>query len=73
MNKCDNIKLGLFSKEHYTYINQIFGDLTVREIIKETYAPRDWEFVVEGTDEAYVLDKWENYGYMYFIKEGKCK
>lgn len=53
MNKCDNIKLGLFSKEHYTYINQIFGDLTVREIIKETYAPRDWEFVVEGTDEAF--------------------
>lgn len=53
MNKCDNIKLGLFSKEHYTYINQIFGDLTVREIIKETYAPRDWEFVIEDTDETF--------------------
>lgn len=50
MGKCDNIKLELFSKEHYTYINQIFGDLTIREIIKETYAPRDWDFVVEDAD-----------------------
>jgi hypothetical protein len=45
MNKCTEDALKLFGKDHYTYINQIFGDLTVRQIIKEIYAPRDWNFV----------------------------
>jgi len=45
MSKCTEDVLKLFGKDHYTYINQIFGDLTVREIIKEIYAPRDWNFV----------------------------
>ena len=30
-------KLNSFSKRHYTYINQIFGDLSVREIISELF------------------------------------
>ena len=45
MNNCTKINLENFSKEYYTYINQIFGDLTVRQIIKEMYTPRDWNFV----------------------------
>ena len=50
MNKCNKINLELFSRQHYTYINQIFGDLTIREIIKETYAPREWNFVIESAN-----------------------
>ena len=50
MSKCEKINLELFSKQHYTYINQIFGDLTIREIIKETYAPREWEFEIEAAN-----------------------
>lgn len=42
---CTDQKLLLFSKKHYTYINQIFGDATVREIIEEEY-PTTWEFQV---------------------------
>ncbi len=49
MNTCTNKKLNLFGREHYTYINQIFGDETVREIIKECYSDRDWKFAVEDT------------------------
>ena len=35
-------------------------------------------YLIKDVDTMYaeihnVLDKWENYGYMYFIKEGKCK
>ena len=39
-----------FGWEHYTYINQIFGDSTVREIIKESYAKKEWNFRVEEAD-----------------------
>ena len=35
MTDCSTKMLNIFSKEHYTYINQIFGDETVREIISE--------------------------------------
>ena len=41
--KCTPNKLIEFSKKHYTYINQIFGDATVRQIIEEEY-PTTWEF-----------------------------
>ena len=34
---CTKEMLDEFSKKHYTYINQIFGDLTVREIIMEVF------------------------------------
>jgi len=41
-----------FSKEHYTWINQIFGDQSVREIIGEEYPVEDTTFVVDpATDE----------------------
>jgi len=50
MNNCNKLNLELFSQEHYTYINQIFGDAAIREIIKEMYAPRDWDFAVEDAN-----------------------
>jgi len=48
MNNCSNEKLEEFSKKHFTYINQIFGDATVRQIIEEEY-PTTYEFAVEET------------------------
>lgn len=42
---CSAQKLLDFSKKHYTYINQIFGDAGVRQIIEEEY-PTTWEFKV---------------------------
>ena len=43
-----NKKLTEFSHNHYTYINQIFGDLTVRDIITELWTNKnDWKLVVE--------------------------
>ena len=42
---CSEEKLLAFSEKHYTYINQIFGDATVRQIIEEEY-PTAWEFHV---------------------------
>ena len=50
MTQCDDHLLGLFSKNHYTYINQIFGDQTVREIISEIFPNKDYDFVVKNTD-----------------------
>ena len=44
-NKCTAKKLLAFSNKHYTYINQVFGDGTVRQIIEEEY-PTTWEFNV---------------------------
>ena len=43
---CTERKLINFSKKHYTYINQIFGDISVREIIKEIYPNDKFNFVV---------------------------
>jgi len=45
---CSKEKLEEFSKKHFTYINQIFGDATVREIIEEEY-PTTYQFAVEET------------------------
>lgn len=42
---CSAQKLLDLSKKHYTYINQIFGDAGVRQIIEEEY-PTTWEFKV---------------------------
>jgi hypothetical protein len=48
ISSCSKEKLEEFSKKHFTYINQIFGDATVREIIEEEY-PTTYEFEVEET------------------------
>jgi len=53
MTHCTKENLALFSTEQFTYINQIFGDETVREAIKETYAKRDWKFLVEPASEEF--------------------
>ena len=45
---CTKEKLDIFSKRHYTYINQIFGDATVRQMIEEEY-PTTYKFEVEET------------------------
>jgi len=50
--KCTQRKLNNFSKKHYTYINQIFGDMAVREIIAEKFPHKHFEFNVAKADEA---------------------
>ena len=40
--ECTNQKLQLFSKLHYTYINQFFGDITVREMIMEVFPSKTY-------------------------------
>lgn len=50
---CSQLKLDEFSLRHYTYINQIFGDQTVREIISEVYPSEDYAFKVEAGEGAF--------------------
>ena len=66
MNRCTDEKLDEFSNEHFTYINQIFGDETIREIIKETYVDRDWTFAVEDANADF-----EYSNHHVLIKKGK--
>jgi hypothetical protein len=51
MEECSTEKLNEFSNEHYTYINQIFGDASVREIISEIkkFQNKQFEFATEKT------------------------
>ena len=49
ISSCSKEKLEEFSKKHFTYINQIFGDATVRQIIEEEY-PTTYEFKIEFLD-----------------------
>jgi len=51
-DKYNQRKLNHFSQKHYTYINQIFGDITVREIIAEKFPDKYFEFGVAKADEA---------------------
>jgi hypothetical protein len=50
---CSDDKLESFSKEHFTYINQIFGDQTLREIISEIKPNNTFEFGIEETGEEF--------------------
>jgi hypothetical protein len=43
---CNNRNLVIFSRAHMTYINQIFGDETIRDIIQEVF-PREGKLVIE--------------------------
>jgi hypothetical protein len=64
---CTQQKLDYFKWKHLTYINQIFGDAAVREIISEVYPNIFLEFRVEkvelgsgfedGTDHHVLFDK----------------
>ena len=48
-----NKKLECFGKKHLTYINQIFGDITVREIISEVFPNSQYLFKVETAGEGF--------------------
>lgn len=50
---CTQKNLNLFSKYHYSYINQIFGDLTVRELIEEHYKIKKYSLHHEIFDSAF--------------------
>ena len=50
---CTQEKLEAFSWRHFTYINQIFGDQTVREIISEVYPSEEYSFKVEPGEGAF--------------------
>ena len=63
---CTDKDLEQFSTEHYTYINQIFGDEGVREVIQEMHPKVEWNFVVEDADEAF-----ENSNHHILEKKGK--
>ena len=52
-SNCTDEKLESFSKEHFTYINQIFGDQTLREIISEIRPNKTFEFGIEETGEEF--------------------
>jgi len=50
--QCTQRKLNSFSQKHYTYINQIFGDMAVREVIAEKFPHKYFVFDVAKADEA---------------------
>ena len=52
MTKCSQDLLDAFSLEHFTFINQIFGDATVRQIIAELFENPRYEFGVEVVDNS---------------------
>lgn len=64
---CTNAKLNTFSFDHLTYINQIFGDQTVRQIIDEVYKKKKYAFGVEETG-----DEFEQ-SYHHFLIDKKSK
>jgi len=53
MENCTNEKLNEFSHESYRYINQIFGDETVRQIISEVFPNKKYKFVVKPGGREY--------------------
>ena len=76
-NKSSNIKytqrqLDYFSGKHYTYINQIFGDETVREIIQEQYHNPNMELIIEKANEDFE-DADDSFHHVVFDKKNKKK
>lgn len=68
---CTERKLINFSKKHYTYINQIFGDISVREIIKEIYPNDKFNFAVLKAND---IDNFENnslHHVLEYVKSGR--
>lgn len=52
-SSCTDEKIGKFAMEHYTYINQIFGDLSLREIIAELYPNEKYDFLAVESGEDF--------------------
>jgi hypothetical protein len=46
----NNQKLEKFSLEHFTFINQFFGDQTVREVIAQVFPNKRYRFMIENFD-----------------------
>lgn len=65
MEECTNQKLLFFSLEHYTYINQIFGDQAFRQIINETFPNKSLTMEVENAYEEF------EFSHHHFIMEKK--
>ena len=65
---CTDTQLQQFGKEHYTFINQIFGDTTVREIISEVFPSEEYEFRVESASSEF--DAGSEHHYLYNKKRG---
>lgn len=63
--KCSTEKLNKFSFEHYTYINQIFGDESVREIISEVFPNPKYKF-----DKEYWINDIEESNH-HFLREAE--
>ena len=51
---CDDNKLVAFSRKHFTYINQFFGNEGVRDIIMETYPVTRYTLAVEEGEGEFV-------------------
>jgi hypothetical protein len=49
---CNNDNLIIFGRAHMSYINQIFGDETIRDIIQEVF-PMGGQLVIEPADENF--------------------
>jgi hypothetical protein len=49
---CNNDNLIIFGRAHMSYINQIFGDETIRDIIQEIF-PMGGKLVIEPADENF--------------------
>jgi len=52
-SECTNAKLKQFSLAHFTYINQFFGDQTVRELISEVFPNKKYIFGLVDTGENF--------------------
>ena len=50
---CTNEELEKFSVEHFTFINQLFGDQTVREVIAEIFPNEKYKFQIEEVGEEF--------------------
>ena len=50
---CTNEMLEKFSVEHFTFINQLFGDQTVREVIAEVFPNAKYQFQFEEVGEEF--------------------
>jgi hypothetical protein len=53
--KCTTHNLNTFGRAHYSYINQIFGDITIRDIIQEIMSKKGFngKFVVENSGQEF--------------------
>ena len=49
----DNTRLEKFAKEHFTFINQFFGDQTVREVIAQVFPNEKYRFEIEEYEKEY--------------------